>query len=117
RSLFVRKDGRILRTLLNLETQIDKELHDYRTRRIIAFGAESVVEVNRVGTYRPDRDAEPIDMTLMAVREGATWRLLRPYEASLDPMALSVLVAGTSPLPVEQFIEDAAPDVGRYGLI
>ena len=117
RSLFVRKDGRILRTLQNLETQIDKGLQEYRTKRIIEFGGETVVEVNRVGKYRPDPDAEPIDLTLMAVREGASWRLLRPYEAALDPLAVSVLVAGTARLPVEGFIEDAAPDVGRYGLI
>lgn len=116
RSLFVRTRGRVLRTLQTLDTQVDQEVQDYRSKRIFDLAGESVIEVNRVGRYRPSIDVEPIDMTLMAVREGASWRLLQPYQALLDPMAVAVLVAGAARLPADTFVEDAAPDVGRYGL-
>lgn len=114
--LFVRVRGRILRTLTSLDTQLDKELVDYRSKRIIELNAESIVEIHRVGRYQPALDAEPIDLTLSALREGASWRLLQPYEAALDPMAVAFLVAGTARLQIERYVEDAPPEVARYGL-
>lgn len=116
RGVYARVRGRIVRTLASLDTQLDKNVEDYRSRRVLELAAESVVEVHRVGRFQPALEAEPIDQTLSALREGASWRLMRPYEALLDPLAVVVLVAGATRLHVERFVEDLPPDLARYGL-
>ncbi len=116
RGVFARVRGRIVRTLTSLDTQLDKNVEDYRSRRVLELAAESVVEVHRVGRFQPALEVEPIDQSLSALREGASWRLMRPYEALLDPLAVAVLVSGAARLHVERFVEDLPPDLGRYGL-
>ena len=112
----VRARGLLLRTLTNLDTQIDKEVHDYRTKRIVHLAPHAIVEVNRTGRLQRGLTQAPLDLSLSAVREGAAWRLLRPYEAALDPIATSVLVVGATSLSADRFVEDAAPELSEHGL-
>ena len=61
-------------------------------------------------------DDDPVDLSLSALREGATWRALSPQECLLDPMDLSLVLVGAARLSFEQYIEEPEVNLRAYGL-
>ena len=114
--MYVLQDGELVVTSRNLATSLDKDFPEYRSRRISELDPAQVTEVHRAGRVQHDLESEPYQLELSAWREGANWRALRPFEAALDPLDVSLLVVGAGRLGFDQYIEEPAVDLGEYGL-
>jgi hypothetical protein len=114
--VFLRKDGRYYRALRRLATTTDREIEDFRSPRILHLAGREVVEFQRTGSVQYELGEEPEDLTVHAYLDRGVWRSLLPLKARLDPMDVGVVVFGAVRLEVDRFIEDAAPDLARYGL-
>jgi len=106
--VYVRTEGRIWRTLRNLETAVDRPLHDWRNPRAIpspvGFGAVAEIERWGTGPFRASLDADG-------------WTLVEPYRAALDPGRVTTFTRGLlTTLRVVRF-EAEDPDARhRFGL-
>ena len=112
--LWVREDGEILRTLRNIETMLQRGLHELRSDRIFSLAPEAVVEIERAGhDLRRDR-VELID--LAAHRDVVNWRLERPFRGALDPTIFTLWLSSLTSLKAKAFIDDDVRALGPYGL-
>lgn len=112
----VRADGHLLRALRDLDTTLDREVHDYRSHRALDLPPRAVALLHRTGRWQEDLAREPVDLELHAYREGRFWRSSAPRAAWLDPLEVEVLLLGTVGLPIDAFVDDAPVGLEPYGL-
>lgn len=113
--VFVRVDGVLLRTLRNLDTTLERDLHEWRDRLLLGISPGSIVELRRHGRLPPVPGAEPEDLTLEAVNDGG-WRATRPYQVALAPEGIGPLLTTLAYLRVDGYEDDAPTDLALYGL-
>lgn len=114
--VYVLQEGELVLTSRNLANTLDRDFPEFRSRRISMLNSAHVTEVQRTGRVQHESGDEAYDLELGAWREGASWRSLRPFEAALDPLDVSLVVVGAGRLSFEQYIEEPEPDLGVYGL-
>jgi len=114
--VYVLQGGELLLTSSNLATTLDRDFPEYRSRRISQLDPGRVVEVHRAGRIQHDVESDAYDLEFSAYREGASWRLLQPFEAALDPLDVSFVVVGAGRLGFDRYIEEPDVDLGAYGL-
>jgi hypothetical protein len=111
--LFVRVDGRIVRTLGNLDSVLDRPRDLWRDRRIVAFDPRAVVEFSRRGKIGKADGSELLDLDIAGVLGGAGWSATRPFEGTLDPTVVLNWLGTLTSLPAKSFADEAVgrPDV------
>ncbi|MDG1983305.1 MAG: DUF4340 domain-containing protein [Planctomycetota bacterium] len=113
--VYVRRDGRIFRTLRNFETPFTLGLNEYRSKRIFGLRSEEVVAIERVGGWYDD--GEQLNLGLRGYREGPGWRIDAPARALGDPALFTLWTRFLGRLDAERFANDRAEvDLGRFGL-
>lgn len=112
----VRVDGRYYRALVRLYTTLNRDLPEFRSLQALSIPPQEVVEVHRTGEVIEAIEQPPVDYETHAFLDGDTWRSTLPYEATLDPLDFSVLLAGTAGLRIDRFVEDEPSDLADYAL-
>ncbi|MFY9304654.1 MAG: DUF4340 domain-containing protein, partial [Rhodoluna sp.] len=113
--IFVKRDGKMLRTVRNIESIFEFTVHDFRSKRIFAMERGAVAEVERVGGwYKMD---EPIPLGMRARSTGGTWELLEPLRCTGDPLVFGVWTNYLSTIKAKRIVNDL-PDIdyARFGL-
>ena len=112
---FVNVDGTVVRTLRSLDSILDRDVPDWRSRSLFSgITPYSVTEVHRRGSIALG-DEEPRDLTLDMVDDGG-WRATAPWRAQLDPGAVGLLITSALYLRTTSFSDDAPTDLVHYGL-
>lgn len=117
--VFVRRDGRIFRTLRTLDTDLQRPLSDYRSKRIFDLRPREVVEVHREGSrVFPDAVDGPRarDLGLQLQRRGYGWWMSRPWHVQVQSETVAVFVRNSVSAHVSYFEKDAPTDLSVYGL-
>lgn len=114
--VYALQEGALVLTSRNLLSTLNKDFTEFRSRRISELDPAKVTEVHRTGRVQHSVDEEPYSLELSAWREGASWRSLRPVEAALDPMDVSLVSVGAGRLSFDVYIEEPESDLGVYGL-
>jgi len=116
KSVFVRADGVVLSTLRNVENCLDRDLSDWRMRRVLVLDPARVVSVRRSGLYALDPAAGVMDFALEAASSEAGWQATAPWLAALDPAAVGSLLTTVCNLQARTFLADSAVEAARFGL-
>lgn len=111
---FVRVDGQILRTERALDTTLDRDLHDWRSRSLWTVFPKDIVEVRRQGSVLLSAEQVARDLTFAAVLDG-NWRATAPFSAQLDPDAFLRWLVAASTMRAQFFIDSPGALV-NYGL-
>ncbi|MCC6406226.1 MAG: DUF4340 domain-containing protein [Planctomycetes bacterium] len=111
--LFVRVDGRIVRTLGNLDNVLDRPRDLWRAKEILAFDPRGVVEFSRRGKLGNPDGSEAHDLELNAVLGASGWSAVKPFEGTLDPTRVLDWLQLLRDVRVKAFVDEASgrPDV------
>jgi hypothetical protein len=112
--LWVRKDGRILRTLRTFETMLLRDVHELRSDRILTVSPRDVIRLRREGVDLHGDHVVTIDFE--AQRESYAWRMLSPVRAQIDPASMDLFLAALTTIRVASFVDDDVQALGPYGL-
>lgn len=113
--VYVRRDGKIFRTLRNFETPFTLGVNDYRSKRIFGLRAEEVVSVERVGGWY--QEGAQLLLGMRGSREGPGWRIESPAKALGDPALFTLWTRFLGRLDAKRFANDRAEvDLSRFGL-
>ena len=113
--IFVRRDGRVFRTLRNIENLFDFIVSDYRSKRLFALERGAVARVDRVGGWDHGTGYQPLEMS--AEGAGDRWQLSSPVRCAGDPVVFSAWTAYLSGMRAKRFAsDDPEPDLARFGL-
>ncbi len=113
--IYVRRDGEILRTSRNIETLFSLNSSDYRSKRMMAFSPESVVEIERVGGWYDNDGGESLDF--LARPEGYGWRIHKPTKVMGDPDLLLLWSRFLASARADRFASDRTDvDFAKYNL-
>ena len=113
--VFARVDGRLMRTLRNLETLLDRPLADWRSRALVSLAPMSVVSLTRSGEVALPGTRETLDLTL-ALELGERWRTSAPFTAQLAPERVGPLLTSLCYLRLQGFEDDTPGPLAVYGL-
>jgi hypothetical protein len=114
--VYVRADGRVVRTLRTFESILDRSADDWRSRAIVrGLQPMQVVELRRRGSLAPAPGAPAVSLDLALVHDDG-WYASEPWRALLDPGAVGLLVQSACTLRASDFVDDAPVDLGVYGL-
>ncbi|HVS19869.1 MAG TPA: DUF4340 domain-containing protein, partial [Planctomycetota bacterium] len=113
--VFARVDGRLMRTLRNLETLLDRPLADWRSRALLSIAPTSVVTFERRGAIREHGAREPTRLDLV-LELGERWRASEPFTAQLAPEQVGALLTSLCYLRVQGFEDDTPGPLAAYGL-
>ncbi len=111
--VFARVDGRVVRTLRNLDSALERELPDWRQRMLLGVSPGAIAELHRRG--RSPEGAGGTDLTLDASVDGG-WSATSPWQAALAPEAVGALLTSLAYLRVAGFEDDAPGPLEVYGL-
>jgi len=112
---FVRVNGVVVRTLRSLDSTLERDLADWRSRSLFTgISPYAVTEFHRRGRVALERE-EPQDLTLDVVDDGG-WRATAPWNARLDPGAIGMLISSAVFLRTTSFADDTPGDLADYGL-
>lgn len=112
----VRVRGQMLRTPRNLDSTLQRDLPDYRSRRALELYPAASVQVLREGEIFLELAQPAIDLRFLAINEGQTWRATQPVAAAVDPAVMHSLLAAAAGLQVDSFFDDNPTDLEPYGL-
>lgn len=113
--IFVRRDGRVFRTIRNIENLFDFIVADYRSKRLFALQRGSVARVERVGGW--DHGGEYQDLEMSAQGAGDRWEISAPLRCAGDPVVFTAWTSYLSGMRARRFASDAPdPDLARFGL-
>jgi hypothetical protein len=116
KNVFARVDGVVVRTLLNVDTTLDRDLPDWRRHRILNVEPASVVEVRRSGKFALDPAAGAQDFAFTAGTTETGWRSTEPWESALDPAFVGALLSNACYLQARGFLADTIVEIADYGL-
>lgn len=114
--VFARVDGVVVRTLLNLDTTLNRDLPDWRQRRILNVDPATVTAVRRIGKLVVDPAVGLVDLGFAAGTTESGWRSSVPWKAALDPETVGQLIASLCYLQARTFLADSAVQVPPFGL-
>ncbi len=113
--VYARIDGQVVRTLLNLDSTLERDLAGWRRHRVLNIDPASVVEVRRSGKLVLDRARGLIDLQLEAGTTETGWRATKPWNAALDPGTVGALLTNTCYMQARTFLADSAAQVPAFG--
>jgi len=114
--VFARLDGEVFKVLRTLDTALERDLPDWRSRYIFPpLRPYSLVELRRAGSARLTLDEEPLVVDLRAVNEDG-WIASEPWGVRLDPDKIIRLLQSICLLRAAAFVDDAPGDLSPYGL-
>ena len=108
-------DGRVVRTMRNIETVLETSVHDWRSRRVFDMRPRDVIGVRRDGIDPlPDGVTE---LGLTARRSLDGWFVERPRSFTADPGVTQTWAELLTRLAVDKFVsDDPEPELQRFGL-
>lgn len=112
--VFARADGVIFRTERALDSTLERDLPDWRSRFVLRTSARQVIEVRRSGSILFDPAGAATDLGLVAMLDGG-WRALEPFGAALDGETLDRLLLSACAMRASAFIDAPGP-LREYGL-
>ncbi|MEO2163069.1 MAG: DUF4340 domain-containing protein, partial [bacterium] len=113
--VFAEVDGRILRTMRNLEVALENDILEWRSRRIFEIDGKSVVTISRRGFDYPGDRQVPLDLEIQ--RQQTNWFMDRPVRLHGDPAAVATWAQVLARLGVDQFVSDLdPPPLEKFGL-
>ena len=112
--VFARADGAIFRTERALDTTLERDLPDWRSRFLLRTSARQVVELRRTGSILFDPTAQATDLGLVAMLDGG-WRAVEPFEAALDNETFERMLVSACAIRAFAFIDAPGP-LREYGL-
>ncbi|MEE2941259.1 MAG: DUF4340 domain-containing protein [Planctomycetota bacterium] len=113
--IFVRRDGRVFRTIRNIENLFDFIVADYRSKRLFGLERGSVAQVDRAGGWDHRDAVPPLDMSAQGL--GARWGLSSPVRCAGDPVVFTAWTSYLSGMRARRFAsDDPEPDLERFGL-
>jgi len=113
--VYVRRDGKIYRTLRNFETPFTLGLNEYRSKRIFALRADEVVALERIGGWYDQGEQQGLGMR--AFRAGAGWRIDAPSQAQGDPELFTLWTRFLNRLEAKRIASDRSDvDLALFGL-
>jgi hypothetical protein len=117
-SVFARVRGRVVRVLRTVDTALDRNPDDWRSRRILRAAPEDVVALRRQGTLVLEPDTVGMDVGLEAERgaDPFDWRSTHPVDAVLHPLAMGGVLRGLTSMRVQRFHDDSLDPLASYGL-
>ncbi|MDY6856497.1 MAG: DUF4340 domain-containing protein [Thermodesulfobacteriota bacterium] len=107
--VYLKKENSPLIMLLDTRIKdiLDNDLYYYRDKRTLKFKRE---DIKRLCLKYNDGKAE------LALDEKGNWRIIDPIEAKADGRRIGGLLEGLVNSKVEEFIEERADDLNKYGL-
>ena len=107
--VYLKKEDSPLIMLLDTRIKdiLDNDLYHYRDKRILQFKRE---DIKRLCLKYNDGKAE------LALDEKRDWRIIDPIGAKADGKRIEGLLEGLVNSKVEEFIEESADDLNKYGL-
>ncbi len=113
--VFVQRDGRVLRTMRNLESLLQRDIPDLRSRRLFRVDPSSVVALDRRGRVFLEGSAPSADWSVAA--EGYGWRMYKPVRGRIDADFMGLYSRAIASLRITRFVTDVPDaDLARYGL-
>ncbi len=112
--VFARVGGKVVRTLLNLDSTLERDLADWRRHRILNIAPASVVEVRRIGKLALDPAQGLSDLQLEAGATETGWRATKPWNAALDAGTLGALLSTTCYMQARTFLADSAAQLAGF---
>ena len=112
--VYARVDGAVVLTERGLDATLERDLPEWRARGILRMAGNAVVEFHRSGKILLQGETEATDLALDAVLDG-TWRTTQPFAAQLDPAQFALLVASTTTIQADDFI-DTTGGFEHFGL-
>lgn len=112
--VYARVDGRIFRTERGLDSTLERDLPDWRSRFVLTLSPRQVIEVHRSGSilYSPEDPEE--DLSFAALLDGH-WTSTLPFQAELSDGAMERLLVSAATLRAHGFVDAPGPLAG-YGL-
>lgn len=112
--VYARVDGKIFRTERGLDSTLERDLPDWRSRFVLTLSPRQVIEVHRTGSilYSPEDPEE--DLTFAALLDGH-WTATLPFQAELSDGAMERLLVAAATLRAHGFVDAPGPLAG-YGL-
>ncbi|MDP6739101.1 MAG: DUF4340 domain-containing protein [Planctomycetota bacterium] len=113
--VFAEVDGRILRTMRNLEVALENDLIEWRSRRVFEIDGKGVVSISRRGFDYPGDRQVPLELEVQ--RQQTNWFMERPVRVHGDPVAVGTWSQVLARLGVDQFVSDLdPPPLEKFGL-
>ncbi|MBL8862992.1 MAG: DUF4340 domain-containing protein [Planctomycetes bacterium] len=114
--VFARVDGRIALVSRELETVLDRELHEFRASSISDVDPRRVLEVRRRGSAPTSGIGPTVDLGFDAVLEAGAWRATAPLQGLLDPAAMALYVQSFVVYRYEREFDEGARTLAVLGL-
>jgi hypothetical protein len=113
--VFAEVDGRILRTMRNLEVVLENDLLEWRSRRVFQIDGKRVVTISRKGFDYLGTRQVPLELEVQ--RQQTNWFMDRPVRLHGDPAAVGTWAQVLARLEVDQFASDLdPPPLEKFGL-
>lgn len=114
--LYVRSNGRLLRTLRDLDTTLDRSVEDFKATEVVDLDVRRIVEVHRAGSLATRDVAPASDLSFDALSENGGWRMTSPTQVRLDPLAMHLWIQGCARMRIKTYVQDGAAALADYGL-
>jgi hypothetical protein len=114
--LFVRANGRVLRTWRDIDTALNRSLEGYMSRDITRLAPDEVVEIHRTGSLVRTPGTKAADLRFDALLDDGVWRATAPVTAPLDPQAAGLYVQGICALHGGNFADFGKRLLSDFGL-
>ena len=114
-NVFARVDGRLVRTLRNIDTALERELYQWRRSAILDMSAPGVISFFRSGKIVME-DQTTLPLALAAERDDTNWRASEPFHALLDPRPVEAWLYVVCGLRAHRFVDiEGDPAIYRSG--
>lgn len=108
-------DGRVVRTMRNIETVLETSVLDWRSRRVFDMRPRDVIGVRREGIDPLPEGSTELGLTARRSVDG--WFIERPRSFAADPGMTQTWAELLSRLRVDRFVSDEPePELARFGL-
>lgn len=113
--LYVRSDGKLMRTTRNVESLLGYTLTDLRSKRLFSFRPGEIVEVERIGGWYDDGDS--LSLGMHARSAGYAWGIIEPTQVQGDPALFNAWGTYMTSLSASRFVSDGPePDLEEFGM-
>ena len=106
----------LFRATRSLYNTLDRNPHDYRSRRTTPFRGQDITSFRRSGRVMVPETGEVVDLTLDALVQPDGWRKMNPPRVALEPQAIGLLARGAAELRVAHFTADLPSSFDPWGL-
>jgi len=113
-SLLVRKGDRYFRTPRNIDNTLQRTANDYRSRSAFQLDLSEVVFIRREGVILTQEGSTDVGLELY--REGAGWRMERPWRAKADATVANVFLQGVGSTKISSFMSEGQDSLEKYAL-